>query len=126
MTVMRGKRHVFLGMEITYNNDGTASIRMEDYIKEAIQDFGEAISKKATSPATRDLFEIDQDSEKLNTTQNETFHSIVAKLLYVSIRGRPDIELAVAFLCTRVSCSTKQDWSKLRRLLEYLNGSSLH
>jgi Reverse transcriptase (RNA-dependent DNA polymerase) len=35
------------------------------------------------------------------------FHSVVAKLLYVSLRARPDILLAVSFLCTRVSKSTK-------------------
>jgi hypothetical protein len=28
MTVTRGKAHVFLGMHITYNDDGTASIGM--------------------------------------------------------------------------------------------------
>ena len=31
-----------------------------------------------------------------------------------------DIDLAISFLCTRVSCSTKVDWEKLRRLLHYL------
>ena len=39
----------------------------------------------------------------------------------MSHRGRPDIQLAVAFMSTRVSCSTAQDWTKLKRLLQYLN-----
>jgi hypothetical protein len=51
----------------------------------------------------------------------EIFHSsIVAKLLYVLKRGRLDIRLAIAFLCTRVSCSMEKDWLKLKRVLEYL------
>jgi hypothetical protein len=33
------------------------------------------------------------------------------------------IQLAIACLYTRVSCSTEQDWSKLKRVLEYLNGT---
>jgi len=45
----------------------------------------------------------------------------VAKLLYVAKRGRIDIQLTIAFLCTRVSCSTKQDWNKLKRVLQFLN-----
>ena len=53
----------------------------------------------------------------------ERFHRVVAKLLYVSKRGRPDIQLAIAFLCTRVSCSTEQDQRKLKRLLQFLNGT---
>jgi hypothetical protein len=39
MAVTRGKEHVFLGMNISFHNDGTASIVMKDYIKEAIAHF---------------------------------------------------------------------------------------
>lgn len=53
----------------------------------------------------------------------ETFHHIVAKLLYVSKRARVDIDPTVASLCTRLSCSTEEDWTKLKRLLEYLRGT---
>jgi hypothetical protein len=69
------------------------------------------------------LFEIDPGSPKLNETRSEIFHSIVAKQLYVSHRGRPDVQLPIAFLCTRVSKSTEQDWSKLKRVLEFLEGT---
>jgi hypothetical protein len=48
---------------------------------------------------------------------------VCAKLLYVSLRARIDILLPIAFLCTRVSKSTKQDQSKLRRVLKYLKGT---
>jgi hypothetical protein len=39
MTVTRGTHHVFLGMDIVYQADGTASIGMKDYIQESIDDF---------------------------------------------------------------------------------------
>jgi hypothetical protein len=39
MAVTGGKEHVFLGMNISFRNDGTASIVMKDYIKEAIAHF---------------------------------------------------------------------------------------
>ena len=51
------------------------------------------------------------------------FHHIVAKLLYVSKQVRVDNSPTIAFLCTRVSKSTEQDWEKLKRLLGYLNGT---
>ena len=51
------------------------------------------------------------------------FHHTVAKLLYVSKRARLDIDLVVSFLCTRVAQPTEQDWHKLTRLLNYLNGT---
>ena len=50
----------------------------------------------------------------------DVLHHIVAKLLYVCKRARVDIDLGVSFMCTRVSCSTLEDWEKLRRLLNYL------
>ncbi len=34
--------------------------------------------------------------------------------------GRPDILLPVAFLCTRATKSTEEDWLKLKRVLKYL------
>jgi hypothetical protein len=120
MAVTRGKEHVFLGMNISFHKDGTASIMMKDYIKEAIAHLGEDITWSATTPAKRNLFEIKENGVPLTDAGREIFRSVVAKLLYVSKRGRLDIQLPIAFLCTRVSCSTEQDWSKLKRTLEYL------
>jgi hypothetical protein len=59
----------------------------------------------------RDLFEIGEEGEALRDNKKGVFHS-------VSKRGRLDIQLTIAFLCTRISCSTEQDWGKLRRLIE--------
>jgi len=63
----------------------------------------------APTPAKKDLFTVDDGSDQLDKQQGENFHSIVAKLLYVSKRARTDTQLAIAFLCTRVLCSTDQD-----------------
>lgn len=123
MTVTRGKEHVFLGMDISFHDDGTVKVIMKDDIKEAIEDFDDEVTRTAATPARKTLFEIDERSEPLGSAKKENFHSVVAKLLYVSKRARLDIQMAVSFLCTRVSCSTVQDWSKLKRVLEYLNGS---
>jgi hypothetical protein len=123
MTVTRGKKHVFLGMKIDYLESRTAEIDMSDYLREGIEEFPEVINSSAATPARRDLYEIDEKSKLLDPKRGAIFHSIVAKNLYVSHRGRLDIQLPIAFLCTRVSCSTEQDWKKLRRVLEYLNGT---
>jgi hypothetical protein len=48
------------------------------------------------------------------------FHSVVAKLLYLGKRGRPDILLPVQFLCTRVKAPSVDDEKKLERVLGYL------
>ncbi len=88
MTVTRGKDHVFLGMNISFLDNGTASVKMKDYIKEAMADFGEDITKTSTSPARKNLFEIDETSGALTEANCDTFHSVVAELLYISKCGR--------------------------------------
>jgi hypothetical protein len=53
----------------------------------------------------------------------QTFHRIVAKLLFLCKRARPDIQTAVAFLCTRVKPSDVDNWKKLKRVMQYLRGA---
>jgi hypothetical protein len=94
---------------------------MRKYIEEAIELFGEDVSKNVTSAATKKLFEITAATPALNTVWADVFHSVVAKLLWVMKRSRPDIETAISFLCTRVSKSDEDDWAKLKRLLQFLS-----
>jgi hypothetical protein len=75
----------------------------------------------ADTPAGGNLFQIKEDQILLNGEQKNTFHSLVAKLLYLSKRTRPDVLLAVNFLCTRVQAPDIDDWKKLVRVLKYLN-----
>ena len=123
MTVTRGRKHTFVGMDFELKDDGSIHITTVDYIKEALADFGEIVHGTSQSPANKNLFIIDKESTELTESKANIFHSIVAKLLYVSRRSRLDIGLAVAFLSTRVSKSTIQDWNKLRRLLRYLKST---
>ena len=41
------------------------------------------------------LFESTDEAEKLSNEKAEIFHHIVAKLLFVAKRARPDIDLAM-------------------------------
>ena len=52
--------------------------------------------------------------------KHEAFHQVVAKSLFLTMRSRPDIRLATAFLCTRVKQPTTYDWFKLHRMMNFL------
>ena len=66
MTVTRGKHHVFLGTDITFNDDdGTVTILMKEYLKEAIADSGMDASMVAPTLAKKALFTVDGGSEQL-------------------------------------------------------------
>ena len=52
--------------------------------------------------------------------KREVFHSVVAKLLCIMKRARPDLETAIDYLCTRVSKSDVDDWKKIRRVIAFV------
>ena len=120
LSVTRGKKHNFLGMDMLFQNDGTVRIEMKEQLQGVINLVDpKSLNDKVSSPATKKLFDVDDEAEQLDKVDSDRFHSIVAKLLYISKRSRPDLDTAVAFLTTRVSKSTVEDWSKLLRLLSY-------
>jgi hypothetical protein len=76
------------------------------------------------SLGTRDGFMVDEASPVLNEESKKTFHTSVAKLLYLSRQARLDIISAVGFFCTRVKMSAEEDLRKLRKVLGYLKGAN--
>jgi histone deacetylase 1/2 len=121
LDVKEGKLHNYLGMTFDFTIDGEVNITMNKYITEVLK-FTEIKGCVAT-PATTDLYSI-VASDPLDSDKREYFHSVVAKLLYLSKRVRPDLLTAVGFLAKRVTVSTKMDSVKLERVLRYLNGTS--
>jgi hypothetical protein len=120
LDVKEGTLHNYLGMTFDFSVDGEVKISMNKYITEVLQFTG--IKGHVATPATTNLYSI-VDSDPLDTDEREYFHSVVAKLLYLSKRVRPDLLTAVGFLAKRVTVSTKMDTVKLERVLRYLNGT---
>ena len=121
MTKTEGDEHEFLGMKLLFDHQNkTVQILMQSYLDEAIQQSQLDVRRPAATPATKGLFEVDPQAAPLNHSEADRFRSVVCKLLYVALRGRPDVLLAVVFLASRVAKATLQDQSKLKRLLEYL------
>ena len=96
---------------------------MVEQCQEAIDMFDEKREGIVKSSATKGLKEIDPDSPILNEDKASIFHSIAAKMLFITKRGRPDLEPTVQFMCTRVTKSTEQDWIKMRRLMLFLKNT---
>ena len=123
LKITRGKKHTFLGINFEFTDDKKLAIDMFEHLGESIELFGEELLGKVTSCAAKGLTEVDSKSQRLDTKRSKLFHSVVAKLLFISKRARPDIEPTVNFLCTRVTKSTEQDWLKLKRLLTFIKNT---
>ena len=120
LTVKEGNIHNYLGMTFDFSVKGKVAITMNKYITDLLL-FTE-VKGSVTTPATDHLYVIDE-SPILSAEHAEYFHSVVAKLLYLAKRVRPDLLTAVGFLAKRVKEPTQQDYIKLERVLKYLNGT---
>jgi hypothetical protein len=126
ITKTRGKVHDYLGMTIDYREDGAVKITMIDYINNLLEELPADMKGRAPSPAANHLFQVNNtDPKKLDTSEADKFHRNVAKLLFLSKRARPDIQTAVAFLCTRVKEPDLDDYKKLTRVMRYLRGTKI-
>jgi hypothetical protein len=120
ITSHRGKTHDYLGMTLDFTTPGACVIRMDDYMDRVLSEAPGDMEGTAESPAAEHLFEVDTQRSKLQDEKKETFHTTVAKLLFLSKRARPDILPAVSFLCTRTQAPDEDDWKKLTRVIRYL------
>jgi hypothetical protein len=120
--VTRGTKHVYLGINIK-SKDKTVELDMREQVQEAIDLIKEDCSKAVPTPASSTVFDINENSERLPEQKRKILHSTTAKLLYIPKNVRPDVLLPVSFLTSRITKATKQDWSKLKRVLQYLQSA---
>jgi hypothetical protein len=81
-------------------------------------------SGTSTTPAAAYLYDVNEEAERLTQEQIKMFHTITAKLLFLSKQARPDLQQAVGFLTTRVKCPDTDDLKKLYRVIKYLRGTA--
>ena len=114
LVVTWGKVHEYLRMTVDFSEEGKVKFYMQDYIKALLAEAPEEIMKgSAAMPAANHLFQINPVAIKLDMKQAETFHHLMAKLLYLCKCTRPNLQTAVAFLTTRVQNPDIDDFKKL-------------
>ena len=135
MKVHRGRVHDYLGMTLDFSHEGELHISMVKYIVDIYDSLKKAqdkyfseefveVRKRGKSQLTaapENLFVINEECDKLTTSQREAFHSCVAKALYFAKRARPDILPSIAFLTKRVKAPDVEDWAKLVHMVTYLH-----
>ena len=88
----------------------------EKYLKSSIL--------SSPTPASEILFEVREpnmeDNNLLSKQEKEEYHTITAQCMYLSKRGRPDIQQSIAFHNTRVNQPTEGDQKTLARTIKYL------
>ena len=122
MTVTREKVHKYLGITIDFSEKGKVNFTMYYYISDMLEDLNKNKNTgEGSTPAGDHLFATNEyNTENLSKEETITFHYVTAKLLYLAKRSRPDLQLGVGNLCTRVKYPDKYDWKNLTRVMKYI------
>ena len=121
ITLSHGPAINYLGMAIDMHIPGQAMITTTGYCDEIVKVSG--VKGVARSPATEGLFETRDGAAPVREPVRVWFHKIVAMVLYLAKRTKPECLVAVAYLATRVHKCTLDDVEKLQRLVRYIHAT---
>ena len=128
----KGNIHEYLGLTIDFsgkyntsdpNKKGQVVFTMYDHIEDIINSAPPDMRGIAPDPARSKLFNVHKISPRLGTAETNEFHSMTARLMFAANKARPDILVAVVYLCTRVREPPKDDYLKLTRVIQYLHAT---
>ena len=112
LSIATGNDHDYLGMTIDFSLSGRVVFTMfgylEDIILEAPVDMQQKGNKDVPTLAVKDIFDVDETSTPLDPATSDLFRRLVAWLLFASKCARPDLQVAIALLCTRVYKPTQR------------------
>ena len=86
LNIQNGNQHTYLGMKIKMNKDSAIDSNMTDFIEGVIGFFPEIIKSGVSSNATRNMFNIRTEQERLPDDKKQICHLIEAKLSLVMKR----------------------------------------
>jgi hypothetical protein len=107
--VTRGDVRDYLGITLDYSVPGKVTIRMDDYIRDLLEEAPNDMSGTAATPAVDHLFTVSKDSVYQDDAKLELSHHTMAKVLFLCKRVRPDIQTAMAFLTTLATWVKRPD-----------------
>jgi hypothetical protein len=120
LTVER-EEHTFsyLGMQLIWSAEQVV-VDMKYYLQQILE--GVQGLQQKSIPSGKETFQV-MAGDSVGMEQAGWYHTVTAKLLYLTKCARPDILTVVSFLCTQVTGPTMEDVKKLYNLLVYLRAT---
>ncbi|XP_050102735.1 uncharacterized mitochondrial protein AtMg00810-like [Malus sylvestris] len=118
-----GQLTFFLGLQISYKNNGDIFVHQSKYIKDVIHKAGMDTCKPAATPCKPHDQMLFSDGSLMSDPS--LYRSIVGSLQYLTFT-RPDIAYAVNTVCQFMSSPTERHYAAVKRILRYLHGTLHH
>jgi len=117
-----GKIKHCLGMEFLSKN-GEISIKQSGYIRDILERFGMAESKKVSTPLEPGINLMKSEGESNSEERSIPYRELIGALMYWSVCTRPDISYAVSYLSQFSNRYKREHWIAAKRVLRYLSGT---
>ena len=120
---------LFLGVELKWKQDANGrlvSLKMAQpmYTESVLRRFGLQNSKPACTPMVESFFKGLADESDKSMVQVERYQQMIGSLLYLALRTRPDIVVAVLILARFQNAPTAYCHRSVKRVMRYLRGTS--
>jgi len=96
---------------------------MRYYVDAMIKEFPYELKSKFTRPWTENILKIEKSAKSLNDECKKIFHTFVMKAMFLSKRGRPDVNNAISILSSRVKESNEGYWKKLLHVKNFFKNT---
>ena len=120
-----GEVEYFLGVKVSKTADGI-KLSQKAYTEQVLHRFGMTDCKPAPTPVCNQKelsgSHLVSESEKQKMI-GKPYREAVGALLYLSVRTRPDIAVAMSLLSKNVQDPRPVHWEGVKRVLRYLKGS---
>ena len=121
-----GELHYFLGVNaVQDSNTGEVCIGQPAYAANLVQKFGMEHAKAVNTPVDVSMKLVKASAED-ECIDQKCYQSAVGSLLYLSTATRPDITYAVSNVAKFSANPTKQHWTAVKRIFQYLKGTLNH
>ena len=84
LIIHKGKVHDYLGINIDYTRKDYVKFTMYNFIEDVLKEAVEDMNSTAVTPASNNMFEIDNKSDPLDHDNADYFHQMTARVLFVS------------------------------------------
>jgi hypothetical protein len=84
-----------------------------------VEEFPRDLKIKGKGAWNENLIKIDENALLLDEKRSQNIPHIVMKGMFLSKRGRQDIQPGISFLSTRVKNPSQNDWLKLSKIIKF-------
>jgi Reverse transcriptase (RNA-dependent DNA polymerase) len=121
-----GKAEYFLGIKLERTSHGGMKLMQSQYVTYILERYGMNASQQVSAPmvSNTELMKMtapnEEESRKMLVVP---YREAIEKLLYLSVRSRPDIAVSFGILAKHLQSPRPMHWEAVKRIFRHLKGT---